>query len=167
MAAHLPELSDRDVQALDAWWRANNYLTVGQIYLLANPLLREPLSADHIKPRLLGLNNIWRKCLAEYLNHQVPHINPVHHVQNRRVVKVHFGTERNVAHEVRYLRSNVGEVPRQFQFLRDGICVIPDHLLRSLWSTKRICTLKQFFQCQNIHTLIAEGLFFRRTLFSR
>ena len=54
MAAHLPELSDRDVQALDAWWRANNYLTVGQIYLLANPLLREPLSADHIKPRLLG-----------------------------------------------------------------------------------------------------------------
>ena len=39
---------------LDAWWRANNYLTVGQIYLLANPLLREPLSSEHIKPRLLG-----------------------------------------------------------------------------------------------------------------
>ena len=38
----------------DAWWRANNYLTVGQIYLMANPLLREPLRPEHIKPRLLG-----------------------------------------------------------------------------------------------------------------
>lgn len=43
-----------DVAAVDAWWRANNYLTVGQIYLMANPLLREPLHSDHIKPRLLG-----------------------------------------------------------------------------------------------------------------
>jgi xylulose-5-phosphate/fructose-6-phosphate phosphoketolase len=39
---------------IDAYWRAANYLSVGQIYLLANPLLREPLSAEHIKPRLLG-----------------------------------------------------------------------------------------------------------------
>ncbi|MGH8774770.1 MAG: phosphoketolase family protein [Jiangellaceae bacterium] len=39
---------------VDAWWRAANYLSVGQIYLLANPLLREPLTAEHIKPRLLG-----------------------------------------------------------------------------------------------------------------
>jgi xylulose-5-phosphate/fructose-6-phosphate phosphoketolase len=43
-----------DLAALDAWWRANNYLTVGQIYLMANPLLHEPLAAEHIKPRLLG-----------------------------------------------------------------------------------------------------------------
>ncbi|HKG51048.1 MAG TPA: phosphoketolase family protein [Actinomycetales bacterium] len=43
-----------DVAAMDAWWRANNYLTVGQIYLMANPLLREPLASEHIKPRLLG-----------------------------------------------------------------------------------------------------------------
>ena len=43
-----------DVPALDAYWRAANYLTVGQIYLQANPLLRQPLSAEHIKPRLLG-----------------------------------------------------------------------------------------------------------------
>jgi len=43
-----------EVESLDAWWRANNYLTVGQIYLMANPLLREPLTAAHIKPRLLG-----------------------------------------------------------------------------------------------------------------
>ncbi|HET9863881.1 MAG TPA: phosphoketolase family protein [Steroidobacteraceae bacterium] len=39
---------------LDAWWRAANYLSVGQIYLLANPLLRQPLKREHIKPRLLG-----------------------------------------------------------------------------------------------------------------
>ncbi len=40
--------------ALDAWWRAANYLAVGQIYLQANPLLTEPLTPAHIKPRLLG-----------------------------------------------------------------------------------------------------------------
>ncbi len=43
-----------EVAALDAWWRAANYLTVGQIYLMANPLLRESLTSEHIKPRLLG-----------------------------------------------------------------------------------------------------------------
>jgi xylulose-5-phosphate/fructose-6-phosphate phosphoketolase len=43
-----------EVAAVDAWWRANNYLTVGQIYLMANPLLRQPLVSDDIKPRLLG-----------------------------------------------------------------------------------------------------------------
>jgi xylulose-5-phosphate/fructose-6-phosphate phosphoketolase len=42
------------LELVDAYWRASNYLTVGQIYLLANPLLREPLSRGHIKPRLLG-----------------------------------------------------------------------------------------------------------------
>ena len=52
--AHLPALTDEDLAPLDAWWRANNYLTVGQIYLMANPLLREPLRPEHIKPRLLG-----------------------------------------------------------------------------------------------------------------
>jgi xylulose-5-phosphate/fructose-6-phosphate phosphoketolase len=45
---------DAEVASLDAWWRANNYLTVGQIYLQGNPLLREPLKSEHIKPRLLG-----------------------------------------------------------------------------------------------------------------
>jgi xylulose-5-phosphate/fructose-6-phosphate phosphoketolase len=46
--------SEDEVQAMDAWWRADNYLTVGQIYLMANPLLREQLVTEHIKPRLLG-----------------------------------------------------------------------------------------------------------------
>ncbi len=47
-------LSPKEVDALDGWWRAANYLSVGQIYLLDNPLLREPLKAEHVKPRLLG-----------------------------------------------------------------------------------------------------------------
>ncbi len=47
-------LSAEELQALHAYWRAANYLSVGQIYLLANPLLREPLRIEHVKPRLLG-----------------------------------------------------------------------------------------------------------------
>ena len=47
-------LSPRELAALDRYWRAANYLSVGQIYLLDNPLLREPLRPAHIKPRLLG-----------------------------------------------------------------------------------------------------------------
>jgi xylulose-5-phosphate/fructose-6-phosphate phosphoketolase len=47
-------LSDDDIAAIDAYWRAANYLTVGQIYLSDNPLLHEPLAPEHIKPRLLG-----------------------------------------------------------------------------------------------------------------
>ena len=43
-----------DFAILDAYWRAANYLSVGQIYLLDNPLLREPLKPEHVKPRLLG-----------------------------------------------------------------------------------------------------------------
>ena len=43
-----------ELDALDAYWRAANYLSVGQIYLLDNALLREPLRAEHVKPRLLG-----------------------------------------------------------------------------------------------------------------
>ncbi|MDA4107686.1 phosphoketolase family protein [Mycolicibacterium holsaticum] len=49
-----PTLSDDELASIDAYWRAANYLSVGQIYLLDNPLLREPLAAEHIKPRLLG-----------------------------------------------------------------------------------------------------------------
>ncbi len=47
-------LSIEELRLLDAYWRAANYLSVGQIYLLTNPLLREPLQPEHIKPRLLG-----------------------------------------------------------------------------------------------------------------
>jgi xylulose-5-phosphate/fructose-6-phosphate phosphoketolase len=47
-------LTNEELYAIDAYWRAANYLSVGQIYLLDNPLLREPLRLEHIKPRLLG-----------------------------------------------------------------------------------------------------------------
>ena len=47
-------MDSETLATIDAWWRAANYLSVGQIYLLANPLLHEPLRREHIKPRLLG-----------------------------------------------------------------------------------------------------------------
>ena len=47
-------LSPDELAKIDAYWRAANYLSVGQIYLLDNPLLREPLKPEHTKPRLLG-----------------------------------------------------------------------------------------------------------------
>ncbi|MFC3493726.1 phosphoketolase family protein [Glycomyces rhizosphaerae] len=67
--------TDARLRQIDAYWRAANYLTVGQIYLLDNPLLREPLRPEHIKPRLLGhwgtspaLNLVYahlNRCIAE------------------------------------------------------------------------------------------------------
>jgi xylulose-5-phosphate/fructose-6-phosphate phosphoketolase len=53
-AAMTTRLSAEELRLLDAYWRAANYLSVGQVYLLDNPLLREPLKAEHVKPRLLG-----------------------------------------------------------------------------------------------------------------
>ena len=50
----MSSLSAEDFERIDASWRAANYLSVGQIYLLDNPLLREPLASEHVKPRLLG-----------------------------------------------------------------------------------------------------------------
>ncbi|MCK5512343.1 MAG: phosphoketolase, partial [Thermodesulfovibrionia bacterium] len=47
-------LSKEELNAIDAYWRAANYLSVGQIYLYANPLFKEPLKLEHVKPRLLG-----------------------------------------------------------------------------------------------------------------
>jgi xylulose-5-phosphate/fructose-6-phosphate phosphoketolase len=62
-------LTDQELRLIDAYWRAANYLSVGQIYLYANPLLAEPLRLEHIKPRLLGhwgttpgLNFIYAHC---------------------------------------------------------------------------------------------------------
>jgi hypothetical protein len=47
-------LSDKELALIDAYWRAANYLSVGQVYLYDNPLLKKPLTKEHIKPRLLG-----------------------------------------------------------------------------------------------------------------
>jgi xylulose-5-phosphate/fructose-6-phosphate phosphoketolase len=59
MATAVPEqergvLSESELERMDRYWRASNYLSVGQIYLLDNPLLQEPLKLEHVKPRLLG-----------------------------------------------------------------------------------------------------------------
>jgi xylulose-5-phosphate/fructose-6-phosphate phosphoketolase len=75
------EVTQDDLELVDRWWRAANYLSVGQIYLRSNPLLREPLAADHTKSRLLGhwgttpglnfvyahLNRVIRRDLQEML----------------------------------------------------------------------------------------------------
>ena len=53
-AAAAAPLSAEELRKMDAYWRATNYLAVGQIYLLDNPLLKVPLTREHIKPRLLG-----------------------------------------------------------------------------------------------------------------
>ena len=52
--AETPRVSPGEIAAMDRYWRAANYLSVGQIYLLDNPLLREQLRPEHVKPRLLG-----------------------------------------------------------------------------------------------------------------
>ena len=54
MTSDLGPLEPAELRLIDAYWRAANYLAVGQIYLLDNPLLREPLRPEHVKPRLLG-----------------------------------------------------------------------------------------------------------------
>jgi xylulose-5-phosphate/fructose-6-phosphate phosphoketolase len=53
-ANDLAQLSEEELASVDAWWRAGNFLTIGQIYLQDNPLLRRPLTPEDIKPRLLG-----------------------------------------------------------------------------------------------------------------
>ena len=53
-AAAAGPLSAEELRKMHAYWRAANYLAVGQIYLMDNPLLKEPLQRKHIKPRLLG-----------------------------------------------------------------------------------------------------------------
>jgi xylulose-5-phosphate/fructose-6-phosphate phosphoketolase len=74
-----PPLTSGELAGLDAYWRAANYLAAGQIYLLANPLLTEPLRPEHIKPRLLGhwgtspgLNFIWAHLSRAIQAHGTP-----------------------------------------------------------------------------------------------
>ncbi len=75
---------DRDeLRKIDAYWRAANYLSVGQIYLLDNPLLKEPLAPEHIKPRLLGH---WGTTPG--LNFIYVHLNRVIKAQDLNVVYV-------------------------------------------------------------------------------
>ncbi len=76
-------LSADEVQQIDAWWRAANYLSIGQIYLLDNPLLEEPLTLEHIKPRLLGH---WGTTPG--LNMIYAHLNRIIKAQNLNMIYV-------------------------------------------------------------------------------
>jgi xylulose-5-phosphate/fructose-6-phosphate phosphoketolase len=71
--AQRASLSSALLKKMDAYWRAANYLSVGQIYLYDNPLLREPLKLEHVKPRLLGH---WGTTPG--LNFIYVHVNPNH-----------------------------------------------------------------------------------------
>jgi xylulose-5-phosphate/fructose-6-phosphate phosphoketolase len=74
-------LAKPELERIDAYWRAANYLSVGQIYLLDNPLLREPLRPEHVKPRLLGH---WGTCPG--LNLLYAHLNRVIRARNLDVI---------------------------------------------------------------------------------
>jgi len=76
-------LSREELHGIDAYWRASNYLTVGQIYLLDNPLLREPLKLEHVKPRLLGH---WGT--SPGLNFIYAHLNRVIRLRDANVIYV-------------------------------------------------------------------------------
>jgi xylulose-5-phosphate/fructose-6-phosphate phosphoketolase len=77
---HLPP---NEVGLIHAWWRAANYLSVGQVYLLDNPLLREPLTLEHVKPRLLGH---WGTTPG--LNFIYVHLNRVIRKQDRNILYI-------------------------------------------------------------------------------
>ena len=78
-------LCTRDLQKIDALWRASNYLSVGQIYLLDNPLLRKPLAREHIKPRLLGHwgTTPGLNFLYAHLNRVIKQERPEHDLRDR------------------------------------------------------------------------------------
>ena len=78
-------LSADELRKMDAYWRASNYLSVGQIYLLDNPLLQEPLKREHIKPRLLGHwgTSPGLNMLCVHLNRVIKTRRPEHDLHHR------------------------------------------------------------------------------------
>ncbi|MFD6566447.1 phosphoketolase [Micromonospora profundi] len=119
-------LTDDELRRLDAYWRAANYLTVGQIYLLGNPLLRVPLTPDDIKPRLLGhwgtspgLNLIYahlnRVIVARDLNAML--ITGPGHGGPAIVANTWLeGTWSERYHDVAYDEAGMAQLFRQFSF---------------------------------------------------
>jgi xylulose-5-phosphate/fructose-6-phosphate phosphoketolase len=81
--AQAKPLTTDELAHLDAHWRAANYLSVGQIYLMGNPLLREPLEPEHVKPRLLGH---WGTTPG--LNFLYTHLNRVIKARNQEIIYV-------------------------------------------------------------------------------
>jgi len=124
--ADSPAFTTQQRDLIDAWWRAANYLSVGQIYLLDNPLLEEPLTLEHIKPRLLGH---WGTTPG--LNFIYAHLN---HIINQRDLNMIFiagpghggpamiantyleGTYYEHYHDVSLDRVGMGRLFKQFSF---------------------------------------------------
>ena len=91
-------LSTEELHRVDGYWRAANYLSVGQIYLMDNPLLRQPLQPEHVKPRLLGH---WGTTPG--LNFVYAHLNRIIGTRGREVLYVtgpgHGGPALVIAHQ--------------------------------------------------------------------
>jgi xylulose-5-phosphate/fructose-6-phosphate phosphoketolase len=111
-------LSGAELRDLDALWRASNYLSVGQIYLLDNPLLRKPLAREHIKPRLLGH---WGT--SPGLNFLYTHLNRAikkHDLDMIYVIGPGHGGPALVAHA--YLEGTYSEIYPSVSQDEEGLC---------------------------------------------
>ncbi len=114
------------LETLDAWWRAANYLSVGQIYLMDNPLLDRPLSAEDVKPRLLGhwgttpgLNLIYahaNRCITERDLDAVYVMGPGHGGPGPNACAWLEGTYSEVYPSIRRDRQGMARLFRQFSF---------------------------------------------------
>ena len=93
-------VDEATIDRIDAWWRAANYLSIGQIYLLANPLLRAPLTRDDVKPRLLGH---WGTTPG--LNFLYAHLNRA--IQQRDLLAACFDIRQLRAHPIRQLSQGI------------------------------------------------------------
>src|SRR5437773_2791013 len=114
--SHSP-LSQEELSNIHAYWRAANYLSVGQIYLYANPLLREPLKLEHIKPRLLGH---WGTTPG--LNFVYAHLNRIIKMYNLNVIYIcgpGHGGPCMVAHT--YLEGTYSEIYTAIQQNEEGL----------------------------------------------
>src|SRR3989441_1133805 len=119
-------LSAQELRTIDAYWRAANYLSVGQIYLYDNPLLTEPLRLDHIKPRLLGhwgttpgLNFIYVHCNRIIKKHNIDMIyicGPGHGGPGMVANTWLEGTYTEVYPAVTRDAAGMGKLFRQFSF---------------------------------------------------
>ena len=113
-------LTDTEIGLLDAYWRAANYLSVGQIYLLDNALLREPLRPEHIKPRLLGH---WGTTPG--LNLLYTHMNRLINAHDLNAIFITgpgHGGPAVVAQT--YLEGTYGELYHHIDHNEDGMCAL-------------------------------------------
>jgi xylulose-5-phosphate/fructose-6-phosphate phosphoketolase len=122
-------LSPDETQKMDAYWRAANYLSVGQIYLKDNPLLERPLTLDDVKPRLLGH---WGTTSG--LNFIYAHLNRLitgHDLNMIYVIGPGHGGPGIVAHT--YLEGSYSEIYPHIEQNHDGIKPVPP-VFMAIWN---------------------------------